>query len=123
LLVGDAAGLVDPITREGIAFALHSAVLAAGALSAAASRPDRHYQQAVHAGIVPELARAARLESRFFRPAFLELLLQALAKSGPVRDVAADLVSGKQSYRGLRWRLLRTMELGLLRRLLVGALR
>ena len=41
MLLGDAAGLVDPITREGIYFALRSGLLAAQAL--AATSPARTY--------------------------------------------------------------------------------
>jgi len=108
LLVGDAAGLVDPITREGIYWALESATLAASAIvgpGAAATYADRLRDE-----IVPELVAAGRLQSGFFRPAFLSLLLDALASSGRIRAVMADLVSGRQPYTTLRRRLLRTFE-------------
>ncbi len=114
LLTGDAAGLVDPITREGIFFALQSAGLAADAIL---SRPDAgrasRYQQRVRDEIVPELARAARLKDAFFRPRFVRLMLDALASSEGVRRVMADLLAGAQPYRGLKWRLARTLEFGL----------
>jgi geranylgeranyl reductase family protein len=110
-LVGDAAGLVDPITREGIFFALQSAELAAQALT----RPDGHreYAERVRADIASELARAARFKARFFRPAFVDLMLGALAESARIRQVMADLIAGTQSYRTLTWRLMGTFELGL----------
>ena len=38
MLLGDAAGLVDPITREGIFFALRSGMLAAAALASGVTR-------------------------------------------------------------------------------------
>ena len=38
MLLGDAAGLVDPITREGIYFALRSGLLAAQALGTRVTR-------------------------------------------------------------------------------------
>ncbi len=111
-LVGDAAGLVDPITREGIFFALQSAELAAAAL---AETPAAHaaYADAVADTIVPELARAARLKAGFFRPAFSALLLDALRQSDAVRAVMADLVAGRQAYRGLARRLAATLEVRL----------
>jgi geranylgeranyl reductase family protein len=107
LLVGDAAGLVDPITREGIHFALLSGQWAADALSA---QRVSDYAQRVRDGIVPELARAARLKAGFFRPSFIALLIQALRHSAAIRSVMADLIVGTQTYEGLKWRLLKTFE-------------
>jgi len=111
LLLGDAAGLVDPITREGIFFALRSGVLAAAALRA--SEPERRYDEAVRDELHDELRRAARLKAGFFRPRFTSLLVAALRESAAIREVMIELVAGRQSYRGLKRRLLGTLELGL----------
>jgi geranylgeranyl reductase family protein len=121
LTVGDAAGLVDPITREGIYFALESAVAAADALTADGTGFERQYQDRIRADIGEDLARAARYKRGFFRPPFAALLVDALRVSPGIRSVMADLVAGTQSYRGLKWRLLKTMELGLVRRWLAGS--
>ena len=111
LLAGDAAGLVDPLTREGIYYALLSGRWAADALTTApAARASEHYAERVRADIYPELARAARLSGPFFAPAFTALLVRALEESGAIRQVFVDLVMGNQPYRGLRRRLLRTGE-------------
>jgi geranylgeranyl reductase family protein len=115
-LVGDAAGLVDPITREGIFFALQSAVAAADALSS--NDPVRSYRARLHDEIVDELSRAAHLKAGFFRPAFSRLLVCGLRESGAIRAVVADLVAGTQSYRTLKRRLLQTREFGLAWRVL-----
>jgi geranylgeranyl reductase family protein len=68
LLVGDAAGLTDEFTEEGIYYAIHSGLLAAEHL-ARAIREDRRslalYQRAVDREIMPEL-RAARIVARLF---------------------------------------------------------
>ncbi len=66
-LVGDAAGLADEFTQEGIFYAIRSGQLAArGALSALAGGGSlAPYQQAVDAEIMPEL-RAARLIGYMF---------------------------------------------------------
>jgi len=109
LLVGDAAGLVDPINREGIFFALESARLAAEAILSG-RRADSDYEARLRADILPELACAARLKEGFFRPRFTRLLLDALQESARVRRVMADLVAGAQSYRGLKWRLAGTLN-------------
>jgi flavin-dependent dehydrogenase len=111
LLTGDAAGFVDPITREGIFFSLQSGEAAAAALLT--NDPASAYEARVRAEIVPELVHAARLKAGFFRPPFVRLLLRALERSEPIRRVMADLVSGRQSYRTLKWRLLRTLEVRL----------
>jgi geranylgeranyl reductase family protein len=120
LTVGDAAGLVDPITREGIFFALQSAVAAADALSSTALAPDRQYTRRVRDDIAGDLARAARYKQGFFRPRFARLLVDALQSSERIREVMADLVAGTQSYRGLKWRLARTAEVGLAWKLLTA---
>ena len=110
-LAGDAAGLVDPITREGIFFALTSAAAAADALLS--NDPARSYRARLLDEVVDELSRAARLKAGFFRPAFTRLMLHGLRESSEVRAVMADLVAGAQSYRTLKRRLLQTLEFGL----------
>ena len=120
LTVGDAAGLVDPITREGIFFALQSAVAAADALSSVRADRLQHYTARVRDDIGADLARAARYKAGFFTPRFTRLLVDALQSSAKIRGVMADLVAGTQSYRGLRRRLAATMEFGLAWRMLTG---
>ena len=111
MLLGDAAGLVDPITREGIFFALRSGMLAAMALGA--SSPGRVYAQAIRDELHEELRRAARLKAGFYTPRFTRLLIDALAESPGIRRVMIDLIAGRQPYRGLKRRLLGTLEFGL----------
>jgi geranylgeranyl reductase family protein len=110
-LVGDAAGLVDPITREGIYFALLSGQWAADAV--ADGRFPRDYTARIRDEIAPDLACAARFKAGFFRPAFMKLLIHALQRSAAVREILVDLVAGRQSYLSLKWRLLQTLEVGL----------
>lgn len=66
-LVGDAAGLADEFTEEGISYAIHSGRLAArAALRALGGDGDlRRYQASVDAEIQPEL-RAARVIATMF---------------------------------------------------------
>lgn len=119
MTIGDAAGLVDPITREGITFALQSGTFAAEALmSGSVDAAARRYSDRVRAEIVDDLRLAATLKAGFFRPEFTHLLNDALASSGPVRAVMADLIAGTQPYRSLRRRLLGTCEFALAWRLL-----
>jgi len=111
LLVGDAAGLVDPITREGIYYALASGQLAAESLLA--DHSSRRYLEGLRCGIHEELRKAARMKDRFFKSAFTGLLIRALQRSPAIRQLMAGLVSGTQTYSGLRRRLLLTGELRL----------
>ena len=120
MLLGDAAGLVDPLTREGIYYALLSADMAAAAIAGGEQSPAAAYRARVAACIVPELRRAAALKRGFFSAGFSPLVVQALSQSAAIRSVMSDLIGGRQSYIGLRRRLLATwrfdLALGVLRR-------
>ena len=111
MLVGDAAGLVDPITREGIYYALASAQLAAESLLT--DQSSQRYLEGLREGIHEELRKAARMKDRFFKSAFTGLLIRALQRSPAIRQLMAGLVSGTQTYSGLRRRLLFTGEVRL----------
>ena len=111
-LAGDAAGLVDPITREGIYFALLSGQWAAEAMASAGEAHQR-YREQVRDEIVAELALAARYKAGFFKPRFTRLLVDALAESRRVRAVMAGLIAGTQPYKTLKRRLARTAEFSL----------
>lgn len=113
LLVGDAAGLVDPLTREGIFFALRSAEMASQAILEGPDRAHLVYETRLEKEIYPELRRAASMTAQFFTPAFSSLLLRALDDSPRIRRITADLIAGRQTYHGLRRRLLATREFGL----------
>jgi flavin-dependent dehydrogenase len=111
MLLGDAAGLVDPLTREGIFYALLSGEWSARALMETSRvRAAGGYGERLRSGLHPELARAARLSRLFFNPVFSALFVDALRQSAPIREVFVDLVAGVQSYTGLRRRLLATRE-------------
>jgi flavin-dependent dehydrogenase len=115
-LVGDAAGLVDPVTREGIYFALRSGEWAAEAVGG--NGGSARYKERVEDDIAAELVRAAQYKAKFFDPRFRGLLLAALRNSGKVRGVMADLIAGEQPYATLKWSLAQTAELRLAWRLI-----
>ena len=105
-MVGDAAGVVDPITGEGIYYALRSGELAAQAIAAGA--PER-YQQMLEQEILPELLVASGYAHRIFcgtlmgQPA-LERLVQVTGMSTKFSELVADLFAGAQAYVNLRGR-------------------
>jgi geranylgeranyl reductase family protein len=111
MLIGDAAGLVDPLTREGIYYAMLSGRWAAEALAhGSLAKASLLYAERVRREIQPELVRAARLSRPFFTPTFAALLVRAIKESPAIGDVFVDLVTGVQPYQGLRRRLLATRE-------------
>jgi len=109
MMIGDSAGLVDPITGEGLYYALRSAELCAQALLA--GDPAR-YAAKLEEEILSELKIAARVSQRFytgqvFGESVLERMILLTEHSEKIRDLMSDLFAGIQDYQGLRSRLLR----------------
>ncbi len=104
LLVGDAAALADPLTREGIRYGMLSGLWAAECLLAGApeSYPDR-----LAAELGEEMERADRARSLFFAGPVGRWMLPAARLHRGVRRVLSDLLACRQSYRTLESRLLR----------------
>lgn len=110
--VGDTAGLVDPITGEGLYYALRSGEMLAETW-AAAPQPQA-YAAAVERELLPELRAAARISRRFYQGRFLgasvlERMAQFSARSPRFQALMCDLFSGAQGYTGLRARLYRNL--------------
>lgn len=110
-MVGDSAGLADPITGEGLYYALRSAELCANALAAA--RPQ-DYRQRMEEEVLPELRLAARVCERFYRGQVFgdsvpERMLALTAQSDTFRELMSDLFAGIQGYRDLKARLYRIL--------------
>jgi geranylgeranyl reductase family protein len=110
LLAGDAAGLVDPLTREGIYYALRSGELAAQSLLAAGPEPTRDYARAVQAELVSELALSARARGTFFSPLVTRLWIDVIRESPRVRSLALKTVVGAVGYYHLRRRAVASLE-------------
>jgi flavin-dependent dehydrogenase len=104
-LLGDAAALSDPITGEGIHYALRSAEVLADTLREDAS-PRRYPERALEA-FGRELLKAAAIRDRFYAPGFARRTVRFAARSPSIRRVLGDLVLGEQAYSGLKRRLLR----------------
>jgi len=104
-LVGDAAGLVDPITGEGIYFAFRSAELLAETID----RPGA-YSEAIAKEIGRELARASKMYRRFYGGHFMggdfpRRMVQLAKRSRTVRHVLSNLIAGNQPYLNLKKKL------------------
>ncbi len=108
-LIGDAAGFVDPLTGEGIYYAIKSADLLAQALSDRISDFDEMWRSDFGA----EMRRASQLQHHFYRGNFAgapltERMVQFARRHRGIREVLRDLVAGDQGYVGLKSRLLRS---------------
>ncbi len=107
LAVGDAAGLVDPVTGEGIYYAMRSGDLAGQLL--AEGRPEA-YADSVRSEFADDLAYAATLARRVYLGRFCggantTRLLQFLRRSPRIHAVMQELFAGTISYRELRTRI------------------
>jgi geranylgeranyl reductase family protein len=122
--VGDAAGLVDPITGEGIYYALRSAEeLAACCLEGC----PQQYPARLRASCGLELELAARLAERFYHDTFLggricTRMVQFARYSPLFYRLVLDLFAGRQPYGGLKERVLSGLNTGL-REIAVSMLR
>jgi geranylgeranyl reductase family protein len=119
LAAGDAAGLVDPVTGEGLYYALRSADLAADALISQQPDLSEMYRQALWREFVADLEYGASISHRVFLGRFLggavpDRMVQFARRSRSFAQIIQELVSGAQSYLGLRERLIRTMKIAAL---------
>jgi len=105
LLLGDAAGLADPLTGEGIYNAILSAQLAAPVIENSLMSGKvglQDYQQIVESKIMPEL-RIARTLSKFF-VRFPHLAFRMLNQSGGVWRTGCNLMLGETNYAAIKER-------------------
>lgn len=107
LAAGDAAGLVDPITGEGIYYALLSGELAADALLH--GRPEE-YPEMLRRNFAGDLAFGASIAQRMYGGSFLarpvtDRMVQFARRSPRFEEVVQDLFAGTQPYLGLKRRL------------------
>lgn len=116
--VGDAAGLVDPITGEGLYYALRSADLAAKALLAEVgglTEKLQTYRRLLRRDFSTDLEFASRLAKRVFLGKFLfasvpARMVQFIRHSPKFSAVMQDLFAGTQPYQGLQQRLLKNLN-------------
>jgi flavin-dependent dehydrogenase len=106
-LVGDAAALVDPITGEGLYYALRSGELLADALIAGC---PADYPSRVRSDFSGDLEFATRVARQVYRGNFLggsvtTRMIQFIGRSATFRALMADIFSGAQNYSSLKQRL------------------
>jgi len=117
MAVGDAAGLVDPITGEGLYYAIRSGDLAARSLLAEVGVAERveHYRRLLRHDFTADLEFGSRLAKRIFHGRFLcggvpSRIVQFTRRSPRFSDIMRDLFAGKQPYQELKRRLLKNLN-------------
>ena len=103
LLTGDAAGLVEPLTGEGISFALESGRLAASAAAdaladGAPTQAGRRYNALAAQHLLPHLRDAALARWAFFPRPILPLALCLLGRDANRVRWYLELLAGQTSY-------------------------
>jgi len=114
LAVGDAAGLVDPITGEGIYYAMRSGDLASRVVTSDAhgfAEIATAYRSLLSREFAHDLEFAASLAKRVFAGRFLfrsvpQRMVEFTRGSVRFHELMQDLFAGTQSYLGLKRRLL-----------------
>jgi len=107
-LLGDAAGFADPVTGEGIYYALRSAELFAEAfLEGRAEEYEKRWRE----DFGGELRRASQMRRRFYGnfwgAPFTERMIEFARGHSGIKKVLGDLVAGEQGYVGLKKKLAR----------------
>ena len=107
MAVGDAGGLVDPITGEGLYYAMRSGDLASQRGARRRARPGGEGARRIATLLAREFARdlefAATLAKRVFLGRFLfsavpARMVQFMRRSPRFRDLMQDLFAGTQPY-------------------------
>jgi geranylgeranyl reductase family protein len=118
MAVGDAAGLVDPITGEGLYYAIRSGDLAAQSLLNDAGGPVEsmnRYRGMLRRDFAADLEFGSRLAKRVFLGRFMygsvpQRMVEFTRRSPRFANVMQDLFAGKQPYLGLKRRLMRNLH-------------
>ena len=108
-LLGDAAGFADPVTGEGIYYALRSAELFADAYLA---RKPLEYEKVWREDFGGELKRASQMRWRFYGnfwgAPFTDRMIEFARGHRGIRKVLGQLVAGDQGYLDLKKKLARS---------------
>lgn len=118
LAVGDAGGLVDPITGEGLYYAIRSGDLAGETILASHSSLTEKaaaYRALLQREFTTDLEFGATLAKRVFLGSFLfssapAQMVRFMRRSPRFSNLMQDLFAGTQPYLGLKRRLLRNLH-------------
>ncbi|MCC7061566.1 MAG: NAD(P)/FAD-dependent oxidoreductase [Planctomycetes bacterium] len=119
-LVGDASGYVDPLTGEGIYFALFGARALGEALAAALAQPGKSenamatYRQARRRELVPRMRASSLLQRALRHPWLVRAFLKRAASWPALADLivtlSGDTIHPRDLLRPSFWRAFRAAE-------------
>lgn len=117
IAVGDAGGLVDPVTGEGLYYAVRSADLASQVLLSDAEPQKKAdvYRQLIERDFAHDLTYGAGLAKRLFTGAILfgavpTRMINFMRRSPRFCEIMQDLFAGTQPYLELKSRLLKNVN-------------
>jgi len=124
MAVGDAAGLVDPVTGEGLYYALRSADLASQVVLSQPIHLMEEYRSLLRREFTDDLELASRLAKRLFLGKFMyndvpARMIQFMRRSPTFCAIMQDLFAGTQNYLELKTRLMDSLN-GTLREVLMS---
>ena len=98
-LIGDAATFVDPISGEGIYYAMYSAEILAECIL---GNELPLFQQLCMKHFGNNLIKASRVFEYFYITEFIETMVAVAEKSKPIRKILSEMVAGDINY--LTWK-------------------
>ncbi len=118
IAVGDAAGLVDPITGEGIYYAMRSADIASQVVTSETFDPlsaSAAYRSRIEEDFLFDLEFGASFAQklylgRFFFKSIPACIVDYMRRSPKLYELMQDIFSGTQDYLTLRSRLFRNLN-------------
>ena len=118
MAVGDAAGLVDPITGEGLYYAMRSGDLASRSILDESHAPEakaQAYRMLLREDFMADLEFGSLLSGRVYSSSFMfgtvpARMVQFTRRSPRFCALMQDLFAGTQSYLGLKDRILRGLR-------------
>jgi geranylgeranyl reductase family protein len=103
MLIGDAAGLVSPVSGEGISYAIESGMLAADvACEAVRERSPAHiieYEKRIEHGLIRELKALKTIAGILYRSrANIDLLCKIIDEDSVMREYLTDILARNKPY-------------------------
>ena len=98
-LIGDAATFVDPVSGEGIYYAIYSAEILSQCI---VKNELSRYQPLCMKNFGENLVKALQGFNYFYQPEFIEVMIQMAKESLSVRRIISDMMSGSLDY--LSWK-------------------
>jgi len=101
MLLGDAAGLIDPFSGEGIGNALYSAKIAVERAHQAVKKNDysdaflKKYEDILWQKIGGELRLSAKLQKLGRKKALLNLVINKAYNNSEINKLLTDIITGK----------------------------